>query len=181
MEDEKLVRRLQKGSRTALEQVINRYTAYVSTIVWRTLGAAATREDTEEVVSDVFLSLWSHAHELDPKQGLRPWLGAVARNRATDCLRKTKPTVPLPEDDGPSPVEGPEETAAAKDQAERLWQAVDGLGEPDRTLFLRHYYYGEKLSEAVRDLGLSPGAARIRLSRGRKKLREILTKGGEGL
>lgn len=170
MEDEKLVRRLQKGSRTALEQAINRYTAYVSTIVWRTLGAAATREDTEEVVSDVFLSLWSHAHELDPKQGLRPWLGAVARNRATDCLRRTKPTVPLPE-----------ETAAAKDQAERLWQAVDGLGEPDRTLFLRHYYYGEKLSEAVRGLGLSTGAARIRLSRGRKKLREILTKGGEGL
>ena len=113
MEDEKLVRRLQKGSRTALEQAINRYTAYVSTIVWRTLGAAATREDTEEVVSDVFLSLWSHAHELDPKQGLRPWLGAVARNRATDCLRKTKPTVPLPEDDGPSQAEGPEETAAA--------------------------------------------------------------------
>ena len=77
--------------------------------------------------------------------------------------------------------EAPEETAAAKDQAERLWQAVDGLGEPDRTLFLRHYYYGEKLSEAVRSLGLSTGAARIRLSRGRKKLREILTKGGEGL
>ena len=116
-----------------------------------------------------------------PQAGLRPWLGAVARNRATDCLRKTKPTVPLPEDDGPSQAEGPEETAAAKDQAERLWQAVDGLGEPDRTLFLRHYYYGEKLSEAVRGLGLSPGAARIRLSRGRKKLREILTKGGEGL
>lgn len=91
MEDEKLVRRLQKGSRTALEQAINRYTAYVSTIVWRTLGAAATREDTEEVVSDVFLSLRSHAHELDPKQGLRPWLGAVARNRATDCLRRTNP------------------------------------------------------------------------------------------
>ena len=68
MEDEKLVRRLQKGSRTALEQAINRYTAYVSTIVWRTLGSAATREDTEEVVSDVFLSLWSHAHELDPSR-----------------------------------------------------------------------------------------------------------------
>ena len=93
MEDEKLVRRLQKGSRTALEQVINRYTAYVSTIVWRTLGDAATREDTEEAVSDVFLSLWSHAHELDPKQGLRPWLGTVARNRAADCLRRAKPSL----------------------------------------------------------------------------------------
>ena len=67
MEDEKLVRRLQKGSRTALDQVISRYTAYVSTIVWRTLGAAATREDMEEAVSDVFLSLWSHVGELDPK------------------------------------------------------------------------------------------------------------------
>lgn len=35
----------------------DRYTPYVSTVVWRALGPAATREDAEEVVSDVFLAL----------------------------------------------------------------------------------------------------------------------------
>ena len=123
------MRRLQKGSRTALEQAINRYTAYVGTIVWRTLAPPPPGRTRRRWSPTCFSACGPTPTRLDPKQGLRPWLGAVARNRATDCLRKTKPTVPLPEDDGPSQAEGPEETAAAKDQAERLWQAVDGPGE----------------------------------------------------
>ena len=48
----------------------------------RVLAGRGAREDVEELTADVFLALWAHAGELDPEQGLRPWLGAVARNRA---------------------------------------------------------------------------------------------------
>ena len=58
-------------------------------------------------------------------------------------------------------------------------RAVEALGEPDSALFLRHYWYGEKLGDAARALGLSTVAAKTRLSRGRKKLKDILTRGGE--
>ncbi len=181
MDERRLAERLNKKSRGALEQAIRQFTPYVGVVVWRTLsGSCAAREDVEEVVSDVFLALWAHAGELDPAQGLRPWLAAVARNKAADRLRRLR-AAPLPlseleADRAPTP----EEAAEARDCAERLWRAVDAMGEPDRTLFLRHYYYGDKLKDAARDLDMKLSTAKSRLLRGRRALKEQLTEGGEG-
>ena len=162
MDEEKLARRLKKRSRGALEQAIAHFTPYVSTVAWRALGERAAPEDLEEIVADVFLALWEHAERLDPALGLRPWLGTVARNEAA-C----------------APGDGPEAQAERSDEAARLWQAVEALGEPDVTLFLRHYWYGETLGAVAKELGLSAGAAKTRLSRGRKRLKELLTRGGD--
>lgn len=176
MDEKKLAGQLKKRSRTALERAVVLFTPYVSTVAWRALGERAGREDLEEIVADVFLALWEHAPRLDPAQGLRPWLAAVARNKAVDRLRRP---APLPLDElAPSPEDGPEAQVEEQDEAQRLWRAVEDLGEPDATLFLRHYYYGEKLSDIAKDLGLSLGAAKTRLARGRKKLKDLLTKGG---
>ena len=148
-----------------MERAIDRFTPYVSAVVVRVLAGRGAREDVEELTADVFLALWAHAGELNPEQGLRPWLGAVARNRAADWLRTHKEAAPLPE-------------AERREWAARLWDAVEGLDEPDRTLFLRYYYYGDKLKDIARALGLTQTAAKQRLFRGRKALRDTLTKGG---
>lgn len=178
MNEVKLIRQLQRQDRWALDQVIKAFTPYVSTVIWRTLiGSAATREDIEEAVADVFLALWTHTEALDPSQGLRPWLSTVARNKATDVLRRLRPTAPL-EEGQPSPAAGPAEEIEQLERAERLWQAVADLDEPDRTLFLRHYYEGEKLKNVASDLDMNLSTAKTRLARGRKKLKYILIKGG---
>lgn len=179
VDERKLAEKLKKRSRTALEQAVELFTPYVSTVAWRTLGERSGREDLEEIISDVFLALWENAPGLDPAQGLRPWLGTVARNKALDRLRRPV-AIPLDEDT-PSPARGPEREAEENDNAERLWRAVEALGEPDTTLFLRHYYYGDKLSDIAKELGLGLGNVKVRLSRGRKRLKELLTKGGDAL
>lgn len=181
MDEQTLVKRLNRRSRSALEQAIRRYTPYVGTVVWRTLSAsAATREDAEEVISDVFVALWTHAGDLDSGRELAPWLGAVARNKALDRLRRLPaPAAPLSDLD-PAPAPGPEEAAEQREWAGRLWQAVEAMDEPEHTLFLRHYFYGEKLKDVARGLGLNLSTAKSKLLRGRKALREQLTEGGEG-
>lgn len=144
----------------------------------RVLAGRGTREDVEELTADVFLALWAHAGELEPEQGLRPWLGAVARNKAADWLRTHREAGPLPENAAAPGGVDPQDEAERREWAARLWDAVEGLDEPDRTLFLRYYYYGDRLKDAARELGLSQAAAKQRLFRGRKALRDILTKGG---
>lgn len=178
VDEKKLVQRLQKKQRGALEQAMQQYTAYVAAAAWRAMGQWGTREDVEEVAADVFVALWAHAGQLDPAQGLRPWLGAVARNKATDRLRRLRPALPLEEaaDLGSGPL--PEEEAQRRDDAQRLWLAVDAMGEPDRTLFFRHYYGGEKLKDVARDLGLNLSTAKSRLRRGREALRAKWMEGG---
>ena len=178
MNDEALIRRLAAGSRTALNQAVDRFTPYVSAVAWRVLApSAATRENLEEVVADVFLALWSHAMDIDPGR-VRTWPGAVAKNKAVDRLRTLSPTLPLCENAADrSP--GPEEETLLRERAARLLAAVEALEEPDRTLFLRRYYANEKLKDVARDLGMNQATARTRLHRGRRLLLEQLMKGGD--
>lgn len=178
MDEAKLIRGLRRRRRGALDQAIEQFTPYVGAVVWRVLApSSAGREDVEEAVSDVFLALWAHAEELDPARGLRPWLGTVARNRARDVLRRLPPTCPL-EEGRAALEEGPQEALERREQARQLWQAVDSLEEPDRTLLFRYYYQEEKLKDIAEDLKLNLSTAKTRLARGRKRLRGILTKGG---
>ena len=173
MDERMFIKKLNRGSRSALDQAIQRYTPYVSAVILRALAGRACREDVEELCADVFVALWSHAHQLDPEQGLRPWLAAVARNKAADWLRRCRPADPIP-DNAPDPSPGPEELAQRRERSARLWAAVDALGEPDRTLFMRYYYEEDKLKTIAAELGLSQTAAKQRLFRGRKALRAAL-------
>ena len=178
MDERALVKKLNRGSRSALDAAVKRFTPYVSAVILRALAGRACREDVEELCADVFVALWANAPGLDPELGLRPWLAAVARNKATDWLRRCRPTAPIP-DNAPDPTPGPEELAQRREQSARLWAAVEGLGEPDRTLFLRYYYEGDKLKTIAAELGLSQTAAKQRLFRGRKALKAALQEGAE--
>lgn len=160
MDDRKLAQKLKQGNRLALDRAMAAYTPYLSTVVWNALGPAASAQDVEEVVSDAFLALWSRRDSLQPEQGLKPWLAAVARNRAIDRLRAARPApLPLHEAEtagGPTP----EQDLERRMFAHALRQAVEGLPPPDDQLVLRFYYEGEKLKDVARDLGLSVPAAK---------------------
>ena len=178
MDDHRLAEKLHRGDRLALDRAMTVYTPYLSAVVWRVLGPAAPREDVEEVVSDAFLSLWQHREGLNAAQGVKSYLAAIARNRATDRLRAAAPApLPLTElkaEGGP----GPEEEVERQMFAASLWAAVDGLTPPDNELLRRYYYEGERLKDIAKDLRLSVPAAKTRLCRARKVLKEQLTKGG---
>lgn len=171
MTDSALLRKLKSGSAGALEALIRRYTPYVSACAYRVMGALPY-EELEEAVADVFVELWRHAGELDPERSLRPWLATVASNKAKNRLRAYSPAAAIP-DDAPAPVDL-QSQAEEKETGEALWQAVDRLDEPERTLFLRYYYEGEKLKTVAAELGMNLSTVKTKLRRGRLLLREQL-------
>lgn len=93
--DEKLLASLQAQDPKGLEEAIRRYSPYVAGVLRKTLGAFGTREDLEELASDVFVALWQSAQKLRPHSDLKLWLGVVARNRAFKHLRSLKLELPL--------------------------------------------------------------------------------------
>ena len=177
MDEQTLIRKLQKGSTGALDALIRRYTPYVSACAYRLLGHLP-HEELEEAVADTFVELWRHAADLNPERSLRPWLGTVAANKAKNRLRAYTPTAELPESI-PAPQDL-QRQAEERETQQRLWQAVNRLGEPERSLFLRYYYEGEKLKTIAADLGLNLSTAKTKLRRGRLLLREQL-QGKEGV
>lgn len=179
MADEgKLSRALRRGDRRALDKAMHAYTGYLSTVAWRALGPNASSQDVEEIVSDTFLSLWYSREGLDPEKSLRSYLASIARNKATDRLRRARPApVPLSElDESPSP--SPEEELERCAFTQALWDAVASLPEVDRALVEGYYFEDVPLGELARSLGLTPGGARTRLCRARKKLKTTLEKEG---
>ena len=50
------------------------------------------------------------------------------------------------------------------------------MGPPDTEIFLRHYYYCQSVETVAREMKLGLSAVKMRLKRGREKLRSALTK-----
>ena len=96
MTDTLLLRQLRRGSQRALEQAIEQYSAYVVTVIRNRSRGLLAPEDHEEIAADVFLALWQNAGRISAGS-LRSWLGAVARNRTVDFMKRHHETVPLEE------------------------------------------------------------------------------------
>lgn len=83
--DATLVHRLLRKDVSAFEQLYDRHSRPIYSLVLRILQQAGT---AEEVVQDVFLQLWRNAAQYDVSRGpFVPWLFTLARNRALDTLR----------------------------------------------------------------------------------------------
>jgi len=174
MDELKLLDNLRRGKRDALESAIKMYTPYVSVVVYNIIGQTMAREDVEEVVSSVFISLWQNSSKLDAGKGnMRAYLGTVARNGAKNKLRELKPYVPLSEEQAESESE-PYNEIERQALNSTIWNMVKEFGEPDSEIFIRFYYYEEKVNYIAECVGCPPATIKTKLARGRQKLKEQL-------
>ena len=180
MNERALLRRLKDGDTGALSELIGLYTPYLYTIASNIMSTALPREDIEEVVSDSFVSLWTHRQDVAPGK-LKPWLAAVCRNRAKDALRARRLAEPLDDDLLEVAAEGDMEQGVLRAELTALArEAVDSLGEPDGEIFRRHYFLYQKTGEIADALGMNAATVRTKLARGRERLRAYFSERGYG-
>lgn len=175
--DDKLVDGIRSGDQAALCRIIEKYAAYVGTIVWNIVKDRLSRADAEEIVSDVFLILWRHADKIHQGK-LKGYLSVIARRRSINALRTIKTNAPLEDDELPFTAPGPEDEYIRKAEYDALRHTVDELPEPDRTIFIRHYFYYQKTAEIAAALEIGVATVQKKLLRGRDRLRRELTEGG---
>lgn len=173
-EDEKLIYNIKRKRREAFENVIKRYTPYVSTVIYNMAGTSITKEDVEEITLDTFLSLWHNANAFDSQKGnIRIYLGTIARNLAIDRLRKFRESMVLDENIITT-QDDPYQKVEQKEERKAMIQLIHELGEPDSEIFMRYYYYDEKISHISNIMGIKCSTIKTKLARGRKRLKEIL-------
>jgi len=179
MDDQKLLRRLRKGDAAALEAIVGKYAGYLYVIVNNVIRGQLGQEDAEELVSDAFLSLWNHRTELK-LVSLRSYLAAIARNAAIDRLRARKLTLPMDDDVLQIADEkaGLEPAVLQRELDAAVRNAVEAMPQSDREIFMRYYFYYQKISEIAEAMGLNTSTVTTRLSRGRRKLKTYLAERG---
>ena len=178
VDESKLLRQLKRKQESSINQAIEIYTPYLSTVLYNMVGNGLSKEDIEEIISDVFVMLWKNAEYIDLEKGtIRSYISTSARNFALKRLNRKSEYTSI--DD----VELSDITNFTDDysQNEQLWKAVMKLGEPDNEIFVRFYKFDEKLKDISKATGLNISTIKSKLSRGKRKLKRILLNAEESL
>lgn len=84
-----LMRRIAGGERAALRELYDATSAKLFAVCLRILS---DREDSEDVLQEVYLTIWRRADRFDASRaGVMTWASTIARNRAIDRLRARGP------------------------------------------------------------------------------------------
>lgn len=174
MTEAKALRALRSGSTAALEWFIENYTGYVATVVNNIIGSSHPREDVEEVCSDTFVALWQNAGGIRGSS-VKAYLARIARNKAIDFMRRGREApLPLEEDVMAISVPGPEDELASACERHAVWEAVLAMSWPGREIFLRHYFYFQRVEDIAAAMNIPANTVKTHLRRGREKLRTCL-------
>jgi RNA polymerase sigma-70 factor (ECF subfamily) len=172
----RLIRAAQAGDRLAFGEL---YAAYVRPVHGIVLSRVP-RADVDDLVQDVFMIAMQRVATLRDAESFGAWLAAIARNRATDYLRRMPATKELTDEllnDGPGSSRGCSvRTASAPDRLEALavLAAIRGLPEAYRETLVLRLVEGMTGPEIAARTGLTAASVRVNLHRGMKQLRERL-------
>lgn len=172
-----LLQRLLRKDVSAFEELYERHSRLVYSLVLRILRQGST---AEEVVQDVFLHLWRNCAQYDLRRPFVPWLLTLARNRALDHLRlkgerqrrREEQTEEFPQ----IAVAAPEYEKALDEQrrAERVRALIGSLPAPQKKAIELAYFEGLSHSEIAASLQEPLGTVKSWIRNGLIRLKDGL-------
>lgn len=183
--DEVLIAKFSKGCEQSFAEIIARYETKVHNLAMR---LTRNPEDAEEVIQDVFITVYRKISSFEGKAKFSSWLYRITVNAAFMKLRKKKQEKAISLDDVMSSIEnqpitqpnafGARADSLAIDNEVRtaLEGAIGKLPEDYRAVFVLRDVDGLSNKEVSDILGLSIPAVKSRLHRSRIMLRKRLRK-----
>ena len=172
--DDDLVRAAQRGDRAAFGLLYARYSRMVHGI----LLARVPFSDVDDLVQDVFLQALPRLATLRELSHFPGWLASIARNRATDFHRRTKPTDEFDEEtisaNSGTPAPSANHSSHSSAEAHAVLEAIRSLPDAYREPLILRLVEGMTGPEIAARTGLTHGSVRVTLHRGMQQLREIL-------
>ena len=107
------------------------------------------------------------------------WIAAIARNRAVDFFRSSRPEVEQLEDSQSAEPVSKETSNADRAEAQSILNAICQLPETYREPLILRLVEGMTGPEIAARTGLTHGSVRVNLHRGMQQLRQVLDGGGK--
>lgn len=171
-----LMARAQAGDGPAYHQLLTEITPYLRRMVAQ---HHRSRQDVEDTVQDILLSIHSVRQIYDPARPFKPWLIAIGRRRSIDRLRQKGRTsrreTPLCEDHETIAGEATNILEARADMRS-LREAVEKLPPGQQKAITLLKLQEMSLKEAADNSGLSIAALKVATHRALKTLRTLLSK-----
>ena len=184
-EDLVLVAAAQSGSSCAFEVLVKRHTRRILRVAQQ---VTRNREDAEDIVQQSFQKAFVHLRKFEARSSFSTWLTRITINEALMCRRingrasavsidelvsreEAAPATQI-RDSGPSP-----ELSCSQQERERILSFAVSQLRPGIRIAIQLCELDERsLKEGAQIMGVSVAAAKSRVLRGRRKLRETLNR-----
>jgi RNA polymerase sigma-70 factor (ECF subfamily) len=171
-----LVAAAKAGDRDAFEELVRATYADTYTLAYRLTG---DEEDARDVVQEAYLRAFRGLKQFRGESQFSTWIYRITANCASTLLAKRARHRHEELDEGVAVADShpdidPESMADAQLLRDRVTDALDDLPAGLRAVVVLRDVYDLPHEAIASELGISEAAAKVRLHRARKKLRERL-------
>ena len=175
MEERRLVEKILQGEKKAIDEFISKYRTSLLTFVNQRID---NPRDAEDIVQEALLSALDGLPNFKFRSSLFSWLCVISRHEIADFYRKRKIKTVLFSrfpflEDWTDQALGPEGKYLRKELQAEIKKAAKQLSEGYWQILRLKYVEGLSMKKIARKLETTVKAVESRLSRARKKFREI--------
>lgn len=175
MEDKLIIKYIKKGKEEGLSMLLDTYGGVIRGIVKKHLAGLSNFEG--ECINDILLSIWNNIDSFSGTGSFKSWIGTIAKFKAIDYKRKYLKLNSLENIDDISINDklNVDDRILREELQLEIYSMLDKLSEEDKEIFIKYYLNDSSISTICTELNLSSTQVYSRLSRGRKKLRQIFS------
>jgi RNA polymerase sigma-70 factor (ECF subfamily) len=180
LDEAELIGAARSGDRQAFDELVRRTFVDTYTLARRLTG---NEEDARDVAQDAYLRAWKGIGKFRGDAAFSTWMYRITANAASTLVHKRRRQRAEPFDDDFEPVDrhAEEQVSRQAESAEaldRIGQALDELPAKLRSVVVLKDVYDMSHEAIAEELGITVSAAKVRLHRARRKLRDVLYEEG---
>lgn len=165
-------------NRLNLEKVMNDYTNYIYAIIRNDYTNFAD-EDIEEIILDVFLTLWNNQNKLDINKKMSSYIAGITRNLIKKKYRQKKINENIEDyEEKLIDFSNIEISFIQREKNTIINNELSSLKPEDKDIFIKYYYFEKSIKEIAIYYNISESKVKSKLFRIRKRLHSVLKKRG---
>ncbi|WP_291574462.1 RNA polymerase sigma factor [Clostridium sp. UBA4548] len=172
--DELLVARVLKGERDAFDILIRKYQGIIYNYIFKN---TLNKEDTEDIIQEVFIKAYKNLYRLENKERFYSWLFKIAINTMNTSFKAKKQHNLMEEselmDIKCNVNDTPEERLQIKEENLELLKRLSVLNEEEKNAMILKYVQGFSYKEVGEILGIKEETIKTKLHRAKKKLHDL--------
>lgn len=177
MTDKEILDLYNSGQRElAFKELVN---SYSERLYWHVRRLLCSHEDTDDLLQDIFVKIWSSLSTFRGESQLYTWLYRIATNESLNFLQKQKIRAALQFESMTSKIEEriDEDTLLDGDQLQRdLMKTIQRLPSKQRTVFIMRWFDDLSYEDISEILGTSVGALKASYHFASEKIKAELEK-----
>ncbi len=176
LDEAELIGAARSGDREAFDELVRATFVDTYTLARRLTG---NEEDARDVVQEAYLRAWKGIGKFRGDAAFSTWLYRITANAASSHIQRRRRHRAEPFDDDFEPVDARAEAQVAQgaessEALARISGALDELPPKLRAVVVLKDVYDLPHEAVAEELGITVSAAKVRLHRARRKLRDVL-------